>query len=296
MDTKILDQTKMASLPGIDKQDDKNAAKYVTTDAETRIKKQKMEFLSMLTTQLKNQDPFQPMDTNNMAQQVMAMNSVEQQLETNKLLTSIHQLLSNAHTSSSGNVIGKLGYFEDGNTFLVSDKTKPVQLKFEAAGEVKGAILSVFNNKGQQVFTDYKNINAGLNAFDWKMDPSLPTGMYSYNVELVAKDDKKKDSLKVKTFGNGRIEGVISEKGMSLYEVNGQKIPSDKFTQIKDLPQTITPEVVKHIGEQLNKLEEQALGTQAAMPQASPQVEQVKGGEQVQGFVQDLINGIKQSL
>ena len=43
-------------------------------------------FLNLLTTQLKNQDPTSPMDTNQFTQQLVHMTGVEQQLLTNDLL------------------------------------------------------------------------------------------------------------------------------------------------------------------------------------------------------------------
>src|ERR1700747_546646 len=43
-------------------------------------------FLSLLTTQLKNQDPLSPLDSNQFTQQLVQMTGVEQQLNTNDLL------------------------------------------------------------------------------------------------------------------------------------------------------------------------------------------------------------------
>ena len=46
-------------------------------------------FLSLLTTQLKNQDPLSPLDTNQFTQQLTQMTGVEQQLLSNQLLQSL---------------------------------------------------------------------------------------------------------------------------------------------------------------------------------------------------------------
>src|ERR1700740_598519 len=46
-------------------------------------------FLSLLTTQLQNQDPTNPMDTNTFTQQLVEMTGVQQQLLTNNLLTTL---------------------------------------------------------------------------------------------------------------------------------------------------------------------------------------------------------------
>ena len=63
--------------------------KFVDDSKEAKIKQQKKEFFALLSAQLQNQDPTQPLDTNQMSQQIFAINQVEQQLETNKHLSNI---------------------------------------------------------------------------------------------------------------------------------------------------------------------------------------------------------------
>src|SRR6187549_3297985 len=63
-------------------------------------------FLSLLTTQLKNQDPLAPMDSTQFTQQLVQMTGVEQQLLTNDLL---EKLVSNTGSgiSTAVSLIGK---------------------------------------------------------------------------------------------------------------------------------------------------------------------------------------------
>src|SRR6476661_4185113 len=64
-------------------------------------------FLKLLTTQLKNQDPLSPLETNEFTQQLTAMTGVQQQLLTNQLLTQmIGQNQANAG-SAAVNLVGK---------------------------------------------------------------------------------------------------------------------------------------------------------------------------------------------
>lgn len=61
-------------------------------------------FLSLLTTQLQNQDPLNPTDTNQFTQQITQMTGVEQQLLSNQLL---QQLVSQqSGVASAANLIG----------------------------------------------------------------------------------------------------------------------------------------------------------------------------------------------
>src|SRR5947207_10446296 len=63
-------------------------------------------FLSLLTTQLKNQDPLSPLDSNQFTQQLVQMTGVEQQLLTNDLLK---KLVGNTGSgvSTAVSLIGK---------------------------------------------------------------------------------------------------------------------------------------------------------------------------------------------
>jgi flagellar basal-body rod modification protein FlgD len=228
-------------LPGIDKEPEP-AFKVNNKNAEERIKQQKMEFLSMLVVQLQHQDPTEPMDANAMAQQIFAINGVEQQLETNKLLTSIHQLLNDTQASNAASFIGKLGHYEGGNKFSLLDTSKPVQLRFNIEGAAKDASITIYDNKGNIVHTDTKEIKVnGLNDFIWKPTSENSLGGYSYEIKATPKSEKagKDDPIKIQTYGYGVIEGVITEKGKNYFEVDGKQVPSDKFIQIKNKPADI---------------------------------------------------------
>src|SRR3978361_2166115 len=64
------------------------------------------QFLQLLTTQLKNQSPLSPLDTNQFTQQLVQFASVEQQLKTNDTLSS---LLTSSKASSTANAATYVG-------------------------------------------------------------------------------------------------------------------------------------------------------------------------------------------
>ena len=61
------------------------------TNALTTLSNNFNDFLSLLTTQLKNQDPSTPMDSNTFTSELVQFSSVEQQITTNSSLTSLIQ-------------------------------------------------------------------------------------------------------------------------------------------------------------------------------------------------------------
>ena len=62
-------------------------------------------FLTLLTTQLKNQDPTSPLDTNQFTQQITQMTGVEQQLLSNQLLQQL--VTAQSGVASAANLIGE---------------------------------------------------------------------------------------------------------------------------------------------------------------------------------------------
>src|SRR5450432_2064989 len=64
-------------------------------------------FLSLLTTQLKNQDPLSPLDTNQFTQQLTQMTGVEQQLLSNQLLQQLVNQNQGGGLTAAVGLIGK---------------------------------------------------------------------------------------------------------------------------------------------------------------------------------------------
>lgn len=77
-----------------------------SNDAMAQLSSNFSTFLTLLTTQLKNQDPTSPLDTNQFTQQLTQMTGVEQQLQSNKLLQQL--VNTQAGIGASANLIGKV--------------------------------------------------------------------------------------------------------------------------------------------------------------------------------------------
>src|SRR5271168_5599778 len=64
-------------------------------------------FLSLLMTQLQNQDPTSPLDSNQFTSELVQFSSVEQQISTNSDLTQLIQLTQASQIEQSASLIGK---------------------------------------------------------------------------------------------------------------------------------------------------------------------------------------------
>src|ERR1700743_695307 len=81
-----------------------NTSNHTANNGQIQLNSDYNTFLQLLTTQLKNQDPLSPMDTNTFTQQLVEMNGVQQQLQTNSLL---QQLVN--QSSGAGPAVDLIG-------------------------------------------------------------------------------------------------------------------------------------------------------------------------------------------
>src|ERR1700716_1386880 len=106
-------------------------------------------FLTLLTTQLQNQNPLSPLDTNQFTQQLVQFASVEQQLKTNDQLTSLVTLQQTAQSTQALTFVGKTAVV-DGSTATMNKGSATWDLSVATNSNVNVTIAS---STGQTVFT-----------------------------------------------------------------------------------------------------------------------------------------------
>jgi len=144
-------------------------------------------FLTLLTTQLKNQDPTSPMDSNQFTQQLVQYSQVEQQINTNSnLQTLISQGTTNASAVTTG-YLGKKVSVTNGNASLSNGQANWTYNLGTAAAATQ---LTVTNSAGQTVYSGAGQTAAGNNSFTWNGQDNngnqLSDG--TYKLTVTAKD------------------------------------------------------------------------------------------------------------
>jgi flagellar basal-body rod modification protein FlgD len=121
-------------------------------------------FLTLLTTQLKNQDPTSPMDSNAFTQQLVMYSQVEQQINTNTNLKSlITQGTSNAAAMTTG-YLGKKVSIVNGNAALTGGSAS---WTYNLSGPAAATQLTVTDSNGKSVYTATGETGAGNHSFVW---------------------------------------------------------------------------------------------------------------------------------
>ena len=154
-----------------------------TPDAMKQLSGNFSTFLTLLTTQLKNQDPTSPMDSNAFTQQLVMYSQVEQQIDTNSnLKTLISQGTSNAAAVTTG-YLGKKVSILNGNASLTNGSAT-WSYNLDAAAATNQ--ISITDSKGRLVFTGNGETSAGNHTFNWDGKDNngnqLSDGAYTMNV------------------------------------------------------------------------------------------------------------------
>jgi flagellar basal-body rod modification protein FlgD len=177
-------------------------------------------FLTLLTTQLKNQDPLSPLDTNQFTQQLVQFASVEQQLKTNDQLTTLVSLQQTAQSTQALGFVGKTAVV-DGSTAAVTNASATWDLSVPTNSNVN---ISITNSTGQTVFTGSYAVNAGNNQpFTWdgkgNDGTQWPDGKYKLTATAV---DSAGNPVAVSTQIQGVVSSVDLTQSPPLLSINGQ--------------------------------------------------------------------------
>jgi flagellar basal-body rod modification protein FlgD len=152
------------------------------TDPLTSLSSNFSDFLNLLMTQLKNQDPSSPMDANSFTSELVEFSSVEQQIDTNTSLTQLIQLTQDADITQSSAILGK--------QVTVQSTQIPLQngsgtLNFTAPA-AEPVTITVQNANGATLQQVSLTATQGANTWNWNGTESngqtLPDGAYTATV------------------------------------------------------------------------------------------------------------------
>ena len=189
-------------------------------------------FLQLLTTQLKNQDPLSPLDSNEFTAQIVQMTGVEQQLLTNDLLTMLVGM-NDGGLAGSVDLIGKTVTAATDEATLQDGKSTWTYDLDRNATSVK---YEVVNSAGQTVYSETKDsVAAGDQAFEWNGKTTQGTqlsdgGTYSLKITATGSGG---ETINTSIFTSGVASGVETLNGETVVTVGKLKIPVSSITSVQ---------------------------------------------------------------
>lgn len=207
-------------------------------------------FLQLLTAQLKNQNPLDPLDTNAFTQQLVQFSSVEQQLKTNDFLSAL--VTANVNSVQTGAVayIGKTVAADGVRSELVDGKA----VWNFSLDDAATATVTIKDADGNTVYTEQGALQAGAGQFSWNGKTSTggkaPDGTYTILMTGINAEGR---TVPISTQFTGVVTGVdfsgtepvllIGSTRVNLSTVRAiSATPPDTETPDTETPDTETPE------------------------------------------------------
>ena len=186
-------------------------------------------FLQLLTTQLKNQNPLDPLDTNQFTQQLVQFAQVEQQMKSNDQLAS---LVSREKTAAQTTALAYVG-----STVVVDGATTKLanggaNWSFNVSKPATATII-IKDSAGQTAYSGTFGVQPGNQGFTWDgrgNDGKLwADGSYTMVVTAI---DANKQTTAISTEVQAPVDSVDLTQTPPLLSVNGQDYTLDKVKRI----------------------------------------------------------------
>jgi flagellar basal-body rod modification protein FlgD len=186
-------------------------------------------FLTLLTTQLKNQNPLDPMDTNQFTQQLVQFAQVEQQMKSNDQLASLVSMEKSAQATTALAYVGSTVVVDGSTTALANGHadwtfsvTKPAT-----------ATVTIKDSTGQTAYSGTFSVNPGNQAFSWDGRGNDGKLWANGNYTLTATaQDANKQTVAVSTEVQAPVDSVDLTQTPPVLSVAGQNFTLDKIKRI----------------------------------------------------------------
>jgi flagellar basal-body rod modification protein FlgD len=198
--------------------------------ASSQIAGNFQSFLTLLTTQLQNQNPLSPLDTNQFTQQLVEFAGVQQQLNTNDSLATLVSLQKTEQSTQALGFVGKVAVVS-GNTAALTNSSATWDLSFPTNSNVN---ISIANSSGQTVFSGNFSVTAGSHQpFVWNGKASDGTQLPDGNYTLTATaQDASNNTVAVTTAVQGVVNSVDLTQSPPLLSINGQNFTLNQILGI----------------------------------------------------------------
>lgn len=181
-----------------------------TSSASQTLSADMNTFLTLLTTQLKYQDPLDPMDTAEFTNQLVQYSSVEQAIQTNSKLDSLISMSTSNLGAQAVSYIGKVAQVL-GDVMPLEDGIAKAAYTLDK--DVKSVSVVVKDMNGKIVYSEGGETTSGTHEFTWNGKDmngnQLEDG--AYQIVVSASVATGEASANVTTTIFGRVTGVASD-------------------------------------------------------------------------------------
>ena len=168
-------------------------------------------FLTLLTTQLENQDPLSPLDTTEFTNQLTSFAQVEQAINTNNKLDRLIDLQGITDLTTGVGYIGMVAE-ATGDKLILEDGAG--KIGYELQQDAARTVITIVDQFGVPVLSTPGNTSPGRHIFNWNgvddVGNQLQDGVYDV---LVSAFDVEDNLMESSTTTFGTVSGVESADG-----------------------------------------------------------------------------------
>lgn len=187
-----------------------------SSQSKAKLDEDLNKFLNLLVTQLKNQDPLDPMDATEFTGQLVQFASVEQQIYQN---SNLEKLLEAAHVSQVSNLANYLGTRVEAQLDTLNLDASSATISYTLLEDAASNTITISDTSGKVVFTTAGERIADRYEFTWDgLDNNgnqMPDGSYDFTINALNNDG---EPIEYNRSVYGRVSAAGAEEGsVSLY-------------------------------------------------------------------------------
>jgi len=189
-------------------------------------------FLQLLTTQLQNQDPLDPMDTDSFTQELVEFASVEQQVDTNTNMQTLISMQQTTEATSALQLVGATVTTSGSSATLSNATSTPATWSLTTTTPATGNV-TITSSAGTTAYTGTVALSAGTQTYSWNgvgnNGQTWPDGTYTISVSATSASGQ---AVTVSTQTQGTVSGVNLSTNPPTLTVNGQSVQVSQITSI----------------------------------------------------------------
>jgi flagellar basal-body rod modification protein FlgD len=194
----------------------------------------KDDFLKLLTAQLQQQDPTQPMDNTAFVAQLAQFSSLEQMNNVNDTLTKVLASQGAAQQTNAATMVGKTAVYPTDEVNLTEGKHATISVNLSQAAANVNVVIQDAN--GSQVRTLTPGAcPSGPNGFDWDgkdgNDKLLDPGIYTAQIQATTLDGK---TVPLTQYGSARITGITFDNGTTKFLAGKSTLQLSDISEIDE--------------------------------------------------------------
>ena len=211
----------MSDITGITGVSDSSALSYAQAATAGSDQLDQQTFLNLLTTQMQNQDPLDPMSNEEFVAQLATFSSLEQLMMANGALESVYYGIASLNNAAMAGLVGT-DVVALGNGISYSGEGD-VALNYDAQGDVANATVEITDSEGNVVWSgDIGALEDGEGSWTWDGTDfdggQVEAGEYTFSI---TGEDTDGNDVEVTELIVGTIDEMDYSSGNPQPSVNG---------------------------------------------------------------------------